>query len=73
MLFAIEKTLTPGEIVNARIELLPIAVRIPAGASLRLVIAGADADHFETVTAAETLTVLHLGSSLELPIAASPI
>lgn len=68
---ASRRPLVSGEIVRATIELLPIAIRIPAGARLRLVLAGADADHFETVETARFLDVFHEGSSLELPVAAT--
>ena len=56
--------------MDAMIELLPIAVRVFAGARLRLSIAGADADHFETVEEATWLDVHHEGSSLEVPVGA---
>ncbi len=65
---ASRRPLVPHEPVDATIELLPIAIRVPAGARLRLSIAGADADHFETVGEASTLVIVTPGSSLELPV-----
>lgn len=65
---ASRRPLVPHEPVDAAIELLPIAVRVPAGARLRLAIGGADADHFETVDEANTLVITSPGSSLELPV-----
>jgi uncharacterized protein len=61
------RPLTPGLPVVATIELLPIAVQIPAGDRLRLVFTGADVDHFELEPSSSSWTIDYAGSLLSLP------
>ncbi len=61
---------TPGEPFTLRFSLLSTAVRLPAGYSLRLVLAGADADQFARYPAEgeqEWRVYVDGGSSLHIP------
>lgn len=65
------RPLDPGEIVELKLDLLPIAWRFAAGHRLRIGIAGADAHHFARLPDAPTLAVHRSAtrpSHVELPI-----
>jgi len=68
------RLLEPGEIERASFDLLPISWRVPRGDRLRLVLAGADREHFSLPPTRPTLAI-HRGrrhmSRLELPIRAA--
>ena len=58
-----------GESVIARFDLLPVSYRFAAGHSLRLAIAGADADHFAPIyRGGEILEIRRGPSRIELPV-----
>ena len=62
--------LAPGKLATHAIELLPLAMRFRRGHRLRLVLGGADVDHFTTPPGPERVTwSLELsGSKLILPV-----
>lgn len=67
----------PGDVTTVRFDLLPTAVRVPAGHRIRLSLAGHDADTFKRYPERGPVTwrVLRTPaqpSALELPIAAAP-
>lgn len=65
------RPLTPGEVVELKLDLLPIAWRFERGHRLRIAIAGADCHHFARLPTTPTL-VVHRSeqwpSHVELPI-----
>ena len=64
---------TPGEVMELRVGLLPVSVRLEPGSRVRLALAGADADQFARLPAqGEAVFTIHRGgeegSWLELPV-----
>lgn len=64
--------LTPGDVAEIRLEMLPISVLLPAGWRIRLAIGGADKDVFAPIPdcTAPKITVLrarHCASFIDLP------
>ena len=53
----------PGEAVDVSIQLWPIAALVRAGHSIRIAIAGADADMFDPIPAGATTLTVHRGGS----------
>jgi putative CocE/NonD family hydrolase len=66
------RPMDPGKVEEAAVDLLPVAYRFGSGSRIRLVVGGADADHFVSVgEVGTTLTVArHAGaaSGLTLPV-----
>jgi predicted acyl esterase len=68
--------LVPGEIAEIRFSLFPISYLFRKDHSVRIAIAGADADQFDPVVAGSPVLHVHRGGSaasrIELPVVDRP-